>query len=628
MIPDTVIQEVRDRADIVEVVAEQLPLKRAGKDFSARCPFHNDKTPSFYVVPAKGIFKCFGCGESGDVFTFLMKRSGLTFVDAVRQLAARYGVEVPETESARPEDEPNRRLHEAIAFAADHFIDRLRGDEGEIARRYLEKRGIGQDAVARFQIGYAPDGWRVLREVAHAHGIGDDVLLGAGLIKESERAEGPYDRFRDRLMFPIADTGGRIVAFGGRTLARSQEGVPKYLNSPETAVYHKGSLLYGLNWAKTAIRREARALIVEGYMDYVSLAARGIENVVAGLGTALTVEQANLIARYTSKAYLLYDSDTAGQHATFRTADALLRAGVHPLVVSLPAGEDPDSLARKGGAAALKPFIEGATDVLERKLQMLEERGFFEGIEGSRRALDRLLPTLRATIDPALRDIYVKRIADRTGVREETLEQEVNAPETGFGASRALRPAGAARRIGRGAGDPSKTESAAPQANIAAERLLVLMLVRDPDRIERATSIVRGNDFIDPAYRELFEAIAAGRVSAAVPAEDLGLGAAAARRLEQLRADPIEVTDGDLNFEAAVADMKVRRLFLHLDALDARMARGSKEDAGGLMRERQEIQKQLRELGAEAELGYKTSRRYRKHARPIRVTHEPATEEE
>jgi DNA primase len=535
---------------------------------------------------------------------------------------------VPETEAARPEDEPNRRLYEAIAFAAEHFIDSLRGDGGEAARRYLERRGIPDEAVERFRIGYAPEGWRVLREAAHAHGIEDEVLIGAGLIKASERTDEPYDRFRDRLMFPIADTGGRVVAFGGRTMARSQENVPKYLNSPETSVYHKGLLLYGLNWAKTAIRREARALIVEGYMDYVSLAARGIENVVAGLGTALTVEQANLIARYTSKAYLLYDSDTAGQHATFRTADALLRAGVHPLVVSLPAGEDPDSLARKGGAAALKPFLDGATDVLERKLQMLEQRGYFEGIEGSRRALDRLLPTLRATIDPALRDIYVRRIADRTGVRAETLEQEVNAPETGFGASRVARASYETRRSSGRPGDASATRPEAPPGVIAAERLLVLMLVRDPDRTERARSIVRGKDFVDPAYRELFEAIVAGRVSADVAAEDIGLGAVAARRLGDLRSDPIEVTDGVVNFEAAVADMKVRRLFLHLDALDAKMARGSREDAGGLMRERQEIQKQLRELGAEAELGYKTSRRYRKHARPTRVTHEPATEEE
>ncbi|MGH7464169.1 MAG: DNA primase, partial [Longimicrobiales bacterium] len=429
MIAESIIDEIRARADIVEVVGEQVQLKRAGKDFRALCPFHHEKTPSFYVVPRGGFYKCFGCGESGDVFTFLMKRGGVSFQDAVRELGSKYGVEVPDPRLGREQDEPHRILYEAVAFAQDFFRRQLTDSEpGAKVRTYLEQRGIPAAAIERFGLGHAPDAWRALREDAHRHGIDDDGLLAAGLIKESERGDEPYDRFRDRLIFPIAELSGRIIAFGGRDLSRSEK-APKYLNSPETPIYHKGEILYGLNWSKAAIRREGTALVVEGYMDYVSLAGRGIENVVAGMGTAMTDAQANLLARYTGKALMLYDSDAAGLRAAFRTADALLQTGVHPLVVTLPPGEDPDSIARRGGAEALKPHLDAAVDVVERKVQMLEERGFFDDIEGVRRALDRLLPTLRATVDPALRDIYTARIAQRTGVRRETLERDVeNTP--------------------------------------------------------------------------------------------------------------------------------------------------------------------------------------------------------
>src|SRR5690606_12751111 len=315
MIPDHLIDEVRDRADIVEMIGELIPLKRAGKDFRALCPFHHEKTPSFYVVPSKGFFKCFGCGESGDVFSFLMKHQGLSFTDAVRQVADRVGVEIPRWEGPRQEEDPNRKLYEAISFAADFFERMLREPAGEHALRYLQKREIGEDAIKRFRIGYAPDDWQALRGAAHQHGIEDDVLLDAGLIKESERGSEPYDRFRNRLMFAVAEVSGRVIAFGGRVLTSGDQ--PKYLNSPETPIFHKGTVLYGLNWSRNAIRREGAALVVEGYMDYVALAGRGIENVVAGMGTAMTPEQANLLARYAGRALLLYDSDTAGGRASW-----------------------------------------------------------------------------------------------------------------------------------------------------------------------------------------------------------------------------------------------------------------------------------------------------------------------
>jgi len=597
MIPDAIVDEVRARADIVEVVGEHVSLKRAGKDFRALCPFHHEKTPSFYVVPAKGFYKCFGCGEAGDVFSFLMKRSGCTFQDAVRELAAKVGVDIPD-ERRQEGEEPFRQLREAVAFAAEFFQERLWDQTtGERARRYLTGRGIDEEAARRFGLGYAPDEWRGLREAAQRHGIADQVLLEAGLVKESEHAEEPYDRFRDRLIFPIAELGGRVVGFGGRVL-RPAENAPKYLNSPETPIYHKGELLYGLNWSRGAIRREGAALVVEGYMDYVSLAARGLEHIVAALGTAMTAEQANLLARYSGKVLLLYDSDQAGLRASFRSADALLRAGVHPLLVTLPQGEDPDSLVRKGGGEALRPHLAAAADVLERKLAMLEERGSFHGVEGIRRALDRLLPTLRATIDPSLRDIYVSRVAERTGVRRETLERQAAQGEGGMGWSPASRAAQA------GPGSPARSQPA--RDAFASERLLIKLLLRDPDRVALARTALEGRQLNDHRYRAIFEALAEG----VAPAE-LGavLGGPAAEVARTLWEEANEITDAEGTFNSIMADIRVPDLFVRVQYLSDRLERSGADT--GLLRELQQVHAELGRLGQEGRLGPKISRRYR-----------------
>ncbi len=282
------------------------------------------------MVPSKGFYKCFGCGESGDVFTFLMKRLGLSFVDAVRHVAERAGVEIREVSRQGGED-PNRHLYEANSFAQEFFEKSLWEEEtGKEARAYLKGRGIGRETAERFGLGFAPDEWRALREGSAVHGIEDSVLLEVGLLIQREDGKEPYDRFRNRVIFPIESASGRVLAFGGRILGKAEKGIPKYLNSPESPVYHKGEVLYGLSWAKNAIRREEGALVVEGYMDAVSLAAAGIENVVAPLGTSMTEDQARLLARYCTRVFLLFDSDPAGLKATFRAGDVLLAAGLHP----------------------------------------------------------------------------------------------------------------------------------------------------------------------------------------------------------------------------------------------------------------------------------------------------------
>jgi DNA primase len=605
MIPESVIDEIRARADIVEVVGEQVLLKRAGKDFSALCPFHHEKTPSFYVVPARGFYKCFGCGEAGDVFTFLMKRGGLSFQEAVRELGARYGVEVPDPRIGRETDEPHRILYEAIAFADDYFRRTLREqDAGAAARKYLAERCIDDAAVERFGIGCAPGGWRSLRTEAHRHGIEDDVLLAAGLIKESDRGEEPYDRFRDRLMFPVAEVGGRVVAFGGRVLGRA-DGAPKYLNSPETAVFRKGELLYGLNWSKGAIRREGAALLVEGYMDWLALAGRGIEHVAAGMGTAITLAQANLLARYAGRALLLYDSDRAGLKATFRTADALLEAGVHPLVVTLPDGQDPDDVVRRGGAAALKPYLDGARDVLERKLELLDERGFFNDIEGVRRALDRLLPTLRATIDPALRDIYTERIARRTGVRRETLEEDIaragraSRAQAGASADRAGRSAGRGRRgaaAGRWVTD-----------RLGAERVLLKVLIADRARAPLAIDDVPEDLISDPRHREIFHA-----VTRQPPEEEPRLSAPAREVWTALAAQVAEIVDANRSYRQAVASLRLAELDLQDSVLEAQLATCDEAEKGTIVQAKHQLAKQRREISESIRLGMKPGRKFRR----------------
>jgi DNA primase len=610
MIPDHVVDEVRTRADLVEIIGEHISLKRAGKEFRALCPFHHEKTPSFYVVPAKGFYKCFGCGAGGDAFTFLMKKEGLSFLEAVRRIATKVGVEIPD-DTARTTEDPNRALYEAVAFAADFYQRQLwESATGARAQEYLARRELTRAMVERFSLGYAPKAGGALRESANRQGITDAVLLAAGIVKENERAEEPYDRFRDRIIFPIADSGGRWIAFGGRVLGRAAQGVPKYLNSPETAIYQKRRTLYGLNWSRTAIRREHSALVVEGYMDYVSLAARGVDHVVAGLGTAMTSEQADILARYTRQALLLYDSDNAGLKASFRAGDELLGAGVEPLIVTLPPGEDPDSVVRKGGAEALAPHLAAAVDVLDRKLQILLERGFFEHIEGRRRALDRLLPTLRAAADPALKDIYVARVAERTGVRRDTLEAELTNDRPFRGVVRPQR--GAERTSRRRRNDESERLNARAEA-WASERLLLLMMLRDPERIGHVGRAVSAEQIQDPVNRQIYEALLQHGPLPAGGTARVDLSVAAHERLAELRSDPLEIAEGDRTFDEAVVGIRSAGLRLALDELEKRMSLASVGEQDLLYFEKQKVMKELREQDVEkSRLGWRDTRQGRK----------------
>ena len=600
MIPDDQIEEVRARADLVEVIGELVPLKRSGKDFKANCPFHEERTPSFYVVPSKGFYTCFGCSESGDAFAFVMKRLGLDFVEAVRYVAARSGVELREVSRGGPHDDPYRAHYEANAFAAEFFRRTLLDPaSGANARDYLAHRGIDDATAERFALGCAPDEWRALREAAARHRIPDALLIEVGLLTTSEKALEPYDRFRHRIVFPIEGPSGRVVAFGGRILGsgssprRTGKEPAKYVNTSETPIYHKGEVLYGLSRAKHAIRREGSALVVEGYMDAVSLAAAGFENVVAPLGTSITEAQAALLARYTSRVLLLFDSDEAGLRATFRGGDVLLVQGLEPAVVTLPGGEDPDTLVHKEGAAGLRHYVDQAVDVLDRKLQMLEEHDYFTSIEKTRRALDKLLPTLRAAVDPTLRDLYVSRVAERTGVRRETLEAELGKA----GPRRALPSTRQAAGPERGRARRMPAPTALPP--MGAERAVLLILARDrkrrQERLEELLRHLGSDEFTDPAWRIVFQAFLE---NPELDHQPPGMEPEAAGRLAALLDDREELLHAERMFGDALAQLRLATLERRGRDLDRRMGEALDDsEKQALAEEKASVAREGREIG-------------------------------
>jgi DNA primase len=466
VIAPELIEQIRDASDIVALIGEHVELKRTGSDYRGPCPFHGGTHRNFSVVPRKQMYHCFVCHESGDVFTFYMKRFGLDYPTAVREIAAKAGIAVPDERTAGPD--PNEPLYSALSAAADWYARRLReGADAGAARGYLDGRGLDPEVRDQYQLGYAPSRGDELFESLRGLGIEEDVLRRAGLLVERDDKT-LAARFRGRLIFPIADVRGRVVGFGGRILG---EGEPKYLNSPESAVFHKGALLYGLDRARTQIRSEGLAILVEGYVDAIRLQSAGVVNTVAPLGTALTGEQARLMRRYARQIVVAFDADAPGLRSTFRAADELLRQGASVSVLTLPAGEDPDTLVRRGGADAFRELLEAAVDVLERKIQLLDRKGLFRTLEGRREALDRLLPSIRAARDPITRELYIARAAEWSGVGRDVLEQEVGRLEAAAPpAARQAGGGGASTIPCPGRGHPDRADAGATPAGGAEPR--------------------------------------------------------------------------------------------------------------------------------------------------------------
>lgn len=439
MIPDDKVQEVRDRASILDVVADYVSLRKAGANYLGLCPFHGEKTPSFNVNPGRAIFHCFGCGIGGDVFSFIMKMEGLGFSEAVKFLAKRVGVTIEERPPTAAE---KRRLDERdilyrITELASRFYRRILKEEpaGEPGRRYLERRGVDESTAEAYRLGFAPDKWDTFTRYLEKQKAPLETAEKLGLVRKKENGN-YYDMFRNRLLFTISDPFGKPVGFGGRVL---DDSLPKYINSPESPIYHKSEILFGVDLAKLAMREQGTAIIVEGYFDHLALYQAGFRNVVATCGTALTGGHLKLLQRFSGQVYTLFDSDSAGKKATFRAMELFLEGGLPASVVELTAGEDPDSFLRKEGDVAFAARVAKARPIFDFYIRDLIGAHNTGSVEGKRSVLASLIPRLRLLGDRMQLNLYVSEIARLIGIRESELRREVGLEQQGKGVAAPVR---------------------------------------------------------------------------------------------------------------------------------------------------------------------------------------------
>src|SRR3989338_8439402 len=424
---DQIVDQVQSLNDIVEVVSTYIPLKRAGRNFKANCPFHNEKTPSFIVNPDKQIFHCFGCGVGGDVFSFLMKYEQMNFPEALKRLAERAHVTLPESKPSSPREKSQlERLYQIYLAASEFYHANLKHPElGKQARAYLAKRSFGTQEIDMFCIGFSLSEWRTLYEFLSKKGFGEQELLRSGLILRSAQGS-PYDLFRNRIMFPILNAQGKVIAFGGRVMG---DEMPKYLNSPETPVFRKRKEMYSLHLAKRAIgtsEEVRRILIVEGYLDCIRLYSNGFQNVVATLGTSLTQEHVQTLKRYADEAIVVFDGDKAGEQASLRGLDIFLEEGMGVRVLCLPKGFDPDDFIRSKGREAMTELLKQSQDVFDFKLQVLLARYNKSDSLGLLKITSEFLDTFAKIKSPVLVDRYLKKLAVTLGVEEGSLRSELN----------------------------------------------------------------------------------------------------------------------------------------------------------------------------------------------------------
>jgi DNA primase len=499
LFPQSFLDDLRQQVDIVQVVMDRVPLKRSGAGYKGLCPFHTEKTPSFHVNPARGIFHCFGCGAGGDVFKFVELVEKVSFPEAVRMLAARVGLRVPEAEPGRDEalDAERETILKIHEVAARFFREQLAGPGGLAARQYLGARGLAPNTIATLGLGYAPAARDALRSHLEAQGFAPGSLVRSGLVVE--RAGGRLaDRFRHRVMIPIYRESGTLVAFGARALEAGQQ--PKYLNSPETPVYAKGRVLYGLHLAKDAIRRLGYAVLVEGYFDLAQAYQAGVSNVVASCGTALTAFQARALRRLTGKVVLSYDPDAAGRSAVGRSSEVLVAEGFQVNVAMLPAGQDPDTFIRVSGGEAYRERLRASRPYLDYLLDRAAEAHDLGTEAGRRGFLAEMLRVAARIPDLALRDQFADRLAHRARITEEVVRAEI-------------RRAAAERRVEWR--PPALAEAGALKP---AEAGLLWALVHEPAAAAAALSALEPADLEELVSRPI---LAAALALAAVPAEQL-----------------------------------------------------------------------------------------------------------
>jgi len=499
------IQDLKDQADLEGVVREHVPsLIRSGSNFKGLCPFHNEKTPSFYVHPELGYYKCFGCGVHGDVINFIQEIERVDFRTAIEQLARRLGLEVPSFQGIETRTDENQKkkdlLREISTWARDFFSEQLRSHpRGATARKYLAERGLSGQDIQTYRIGYAPDGFDVILRAAKVRNWLPETLADAGLASRTEKGN-HIDRFRDRIMFPITDRLGQVIAFAGRTI-ESDDNKPKYINTAETAIFRKSELLYGLSESRESIRESKELILLEGYMDWIAMHRNGLGNVLAGMGTALTEGQARMIKRICPKAVLLYDGDEAGRKAMLRASELLLKQGMDVRAAVLPTEHDPDTFLSAEGTQAMRDLLSSAPATVDYFAGHLAENFSLITPEAKAETIGKIAPLLLAIQDPIIRDGYLKRTADRFGIRASILDEVLRRRNKSRRGPRRFQPAQ------NETGTPEQVELSGtePDAPLPEQNLLYILL-NHLDRFDLLDRIEPGW-FQHPTLRSIFERI-------------------------------------------------------------------------------------------------------------------------
>lgn len=493
MIPSHTIDEVTVRSDIVEVISRYIPLKKAGANYRALCPFHEEKTPSFNVNPARQIFHCFGCGEGGNVITFVMKHESVSFPESVRLLADQCGVEIKTTQSKA--EGAKESIYKAMEAGTVFYQKRLKAEGPTSAvKDYLKERGVTKELATIFRLGWAPDEWEVLTGHLLKSGFDQKTLESAGLAKPSSKGN-LIDRFRGRLMFPIFSLGGKTIAFGARVIDDSDKQAPKYINSPETPIYSKRSVLYGLNLAQPSARRENSLIVVEGYMDALALRSVGIENCAAVSGTAFTSKQAEAIRRICENVVVLFDTDEAGVAAAKKSVPLLLDIGLRVKALSLPGAKDPDEFIKTRGKEEFLKLVAKAPPFPLFIIDSALSGAQLGSVEGKTRAVRDAIPFLRRIQDNIERSQYVQILAERTGVDLKTLQAEVG----GGGAKTTTAPS------------QSRDSGKKKGAKFLAEKILLRILLENPEYLESHASELSLDDFENQEHKDIFRLILEGR---------------------------------------------------------------------------------------------------------------------
>jgi len=513
--PNQLLERILAETDIVELVSSYFPLKKSGRNFSALCPFHSEKTPSFLVSREKQIFKCFGCGKAGNAFHFLMQKEGMPFQEAVATLAQKANIPLPERRAAPKEDASREEMYSAVSFAVSYFQEQLKKPAGEQAQSYLRQRGVTEKSIEKFCLGYALEAWDSLLSWA-SRKFNPSFLERLGLIVPREGSSGHYDRFRNRIMFPIFDPRGRAIGFSGRILpGREPEDstAPKYMNSPESPLFNKSEVLYGLNFSRANIAKENKAIVCEGHMDLVSIDQAGFGNAVAAQGTAFTLTQARLLKRYCSEVVFAFDSDTAGQEATLRSFEPLMEAELDVRVAVVPSGYDPDLLIREKGAEAFGKLVSEAVELVDFQYEVLSRKNDVGTLAGRRAIASQMLLSAHKSPSEIVRNAWLQKISKALSIPEVTLRAEMR------------RVRGSYRPFAPGRSE-EKDKVRENFAVIEAQKDLVGYMLDFEKVRELVAESLKSEDFSDPVCKRVADRILSahrggGRVKAEILLKEL-----------------------------------------------------------------------------------------------------------